>query len=115
MQSWDETTPAFRMISILAGLRANDAAIWRGSYNMVYSDNDVLIYERQDGNNLVLVAVNRGGARDVTLHNNLRFSPGTYRGVIADASPANTNNYVHIEGHSAVVHLEPISAIVLPN
>jgi cyclomaltodextrin glucanotransferase len=52
-------------------LRASDSAIWRGSYNTVYSDNDVLIYERQDGNNLVLVAVNRGGAKDITLHNNL--------------------------------------------
>ena len=32
MQSWDETTPAFRVISILAALRASDSAIWRGSY-----------------------------------------------------------------------------------
>jgi cyclomaltodextrin glucanotransferase len=116
MQSWDETTPAFRIISILAGLRASDSAIWRGSYNTVYSDNDVLIYERQDGNNLVLVAVNRGGATDITLHNNnLGFAPGTYRGVIADASPANTNNYVQVYTRSAVIHLEPISSIVLPN
>jgi cyclomaltodextrin glucanotransferase len=97
-------------------LRASDSAIWRGSYNKVYSDNDVLVYERQDGNNLVLVAVNRGGAKDISLHNNnLGFAPGTYRGVIANASPANTNNYVHIEQRSAVIHLEAISSIVLPN
>jgi hypothetical protein len=43
------------------------------------------------------------------------FLPGTYRGVIADASPANTNNYVRVEQHSAVIHLEAISSIVLPN
>jgi cyclomaltodextrin glucanotransferase len=116
MQSWDETTPAFRIISILAALRASDSAIWRGSYNKVYSDNDVLVYQRQDGNNLVLVAVNRGGAKDISLHNNnLGFAPGTYRGVIADASPANTNNYVQVDRRSAVIHLEPISSIVLPN
>ena len=115
MQSWDETTPAFRIISILAGLRASDSAIWRGSYNTVYSDNDVLIYERQDGNNLVLVAVNRGDAKDISLHNNLGFAPGMYRGVIADASPANGNNYVRVDRHSAVIHLEAISSLVLPN
>ena len=82
----------------------------------MYSDNDVLIYERLDGNNAVLVAVNRGGAKDITLHNNtLGFSPGTYRGVIADASAANTNNYVRVDRRSAVIHLGAISSIVLPN
>jgi cyclomaltodextrin glucanotransferase len=115
MQTWDETTPAFRIISILAGLRASNSAIWRGSYNTVYSNPDVLIYERQDGNSLVLVAVNRGGAMDITLQNDLSFATGTYRGVIGDASPANTNNFVRIGQHSAVIHLEPISSIVLPN
>jgi cyclomaltodextrin glucanotransferase len=116
MQSWDETTPAFRTISILAGLRANNPAIWRGSYNKVYSDNDALIYQRQDGNNVVLIAVNRGGSKDITLHNNdLGLAPGTYRGVIADASTANANNYVRVDHRSAVIHLEAISSIVLPN
>jgi cyclomaltodextrin glucanotransferase len=115
MQSWDETTPAFRIISILAGLRATNSAIWRGSYNTVYSRNDVLIYQRQDGNQLVLVAVNRGEATDISLHSNLGFSPGTYRGVIADASPANSSNYVRVEEASAVIHLEAISSLVLPN
>jgi cyclomaltodextrin glucanotransferase len=115
MQSWDETTPAFHIIGILAGLRASDSAIWRGSYNTVYSDNDVLIYKRQDGNKLVLVAVNRGGAKDISLQSNLGFAPGVYRGVIADASPANGANYVRVERHSAVIHLEAISSLVLPN
>jgi cyclomaltodextrin glucanotransferase len=115
MQSWDESTPAFRIIGILAGLRASDSAIWRGSYNTVYSDNDVLIYKRQDGNKLVLVAVNRGDAKDISLQSNLGFAPGVYRGVIADASPANGANYVRVERHSAVIHLEAISSLVLPN
>jgi cyclomaltodextrin glucanotransferase len=115
MQSWDETTPAFRIISILAGLRATNSAIWRGSYNTLYSRNDVLIYQRQDGNQLVLVAVNRGEATDISLHSNLGFAPGVYRGVIADASPANGANYVSVEEGSAVIHLEAISSLVLPN
>jgi len=64
---------------------------------------------------LVLVAVNRGGAKDISLHNNLDFAPGTYRGLIADASPANTDNYVRVDQHSAVLHLEAISSLVLSN
>jgi hypothetical protein len=59
--------------------------------------------------------VDRGDAKDISLHNNLGFAPGTYRGVIADASPANSNNNVRIDRHSAVIHLEAISSIVLPN
>ena len=50
-----------------------------------------------------------------TDNNNLGFASGTYRGVIADASPANTNNYVRVERSSALIHLEAISSIVLPN
>ena len=69
-----------------------------------------------DGNNVVLIAVNRGGSKDITLHNNnLGLAPGTYRGVIADASTANANNYVRVDHRSAVIHLEAISSIVLPN
>ena len=63
---------------------------------------------------ILFAAVNRGGAKDISLHNNLGFAPGTYRGVIADASPANGNNYVRIDRRSAVIHLEAISSIVLP-
>ena len=36
-------------------------------------------------------------------------------GVIADASPTNGSDYVRVERHSAVIHLEAISSIVLPN
>jgi hypothetical protein len=35
--------------------------------------------------------------------------------VIADASPANGSNYVRVDRHSVVIHLEAISSIVLPN
>jgi len=38
-----------------------------------------------------------------------------YRGMIADASRANGSNYMRVEQHSAVIHLEAISSIVLPN
>jgi len=43
------------------------------------------------------------------------ISPARYRGVVADASPANMNNCVHIERHSAGIHFGAISSIVMPN
>jgi hypothetical protein len=43
------------------------------------------------------------------------ISHARYRGVVADASPANMNNCVPIERHSAVVHFDAISSTVLPN
>jgi hypothetical protein len=43
------------------------------------------------------------------------ISSGWYRGVVAVASPANMNNCVHIERHSAVIHFDAISSIILPN
>ena len=45
------------------------------------------------GKNIVLVAVNRGRAKDITWQGSLGFVPGIYRGLIADVSPANASNY----------------------
>jgi cyclomaltodextrin glucanotransferase len=114
MKNWDETTPAFRIISGLAWLRKSDPAVWRGTYNTLYSDADVLIYERVAGNDIVVVAVNRGPAKDIALQGSLGLVPGVYRGLIADASPANAANYVRI-GRQTSVHFGPISALVLRN
>ena len=115
MKSWDQTTSAYRIISILAGLRKREPAVWRGRYNTVYSDDDALIYERTDSNDIVLVAVNRGRSKDISLLSNLGFTPGVYRGLVADASPTNTANYVRIQRQSSLVHLGAISSLVLRN
>src|SRR3569833_264024 len=46
LTSFDETTPAFRIIRTLARLRKTSPAIWRGEYVTVYADDDVLVFER---------------------------------------------------------------------
>jgi cyclomaltodextrin glucanotransferase len=96
MKNWDETTPAFRIISALASLRRSDPAAWRGTCKTLYSDADVFIYQRVADNSIVLVAVNRGSAKAISLRASLGFDPGVYRGLIADASPADAGNYVRI-------------------
>lgn len=114
MQSWEESTPAFRLIRALAALRKDSSAIWRGTYTGLYAKGDVLIYERIDDDDVVLVAVNRGPTTDVNLQGQLGFSPGIYRGVIADASSANTGNYLLVGPKGSTVHLGPLSSIVVP-
>lgn len=128
MQSWEESTPAFHLISALAALRKASPAIQRGAYIALYAKGDVLIYERIDGeriegegragehidgDDLVLVAVNRGTAADVELQSRLGFSPGAYRGLIADATPTNAGNYLRVGPKSSTVHLGPLSSIVV--
>lgn len=113
MNSWDENTPAFRLISTLARLRKNSPAIWRGSYKTLYAQGDVLIYERLDGDDVVLVAVNRGSTTETNLHGNLGFAPGVYRGVIGDSSPGNARNYLLVGSHSSTIHLGPLSSLVV--
>ena len=66
-----------------------------------------------DGDDVVLVAVNRGSATDVNLRGQLGFSPGTYRGVIADATPVNTGNYLQVGSKGPTFHLGPLSSIVV--
>jgi len=43
MQSWEENTPAFRLIRALAGLREASPAIQRATYIALYAKDDVLI------------------------------------------------------------------------
>ena len=118
MQSWEESTPAFHVISALAALRKASPAIQRGAYIALYAKGDVLIYERIDGeridgDDLVLVAVNRGAATDVELQSRLGFLPGAYRGLISDATSANAGNYLRVGPKASTVHLGPFSSIVV--
>jgi hypothetical protein len=79
----------------------------------LYAKDEVLIYERIDGRDVVLVAVNRGSGTDVTLKDSPGFSPGVYRGVIADASSANAGNYLLVTPQGSRIHLGPLSSIVV--
>jgi hypothetical protein len=99
-------------------LRKASPAIQRGAYIALYAKGDVLIYERIDGeridgDDLVLVAVNRGAATDVELQSRLGFLPGAYRGLISDATSANAGNYVRVGPKASTVHLGPFSSIVV--
>lgn len=61
MTSFSQTTTAYQLIKRLSDLRKSNLAIQYGTTAFRWDNNDVLIYERQFYNNIVLVAINRSG------------------------------------------------------
>ncbi|MBQ1326593.1 MAG: IPT/TIG domain-containing protein [Eubacterium sp.] len=59
MTSFNTNTTAYQIISKLAPLRKSNAALAYGTSIEKWVNDDVLIYERQFGNDVVLTAVNR--------------------------------------------------------
>lgn len=68
MPSFDTTSTAYQVISKLAALRKNNAAVAYGTTQERWMNDDVLVYERTFGNSTVLVAVNRSSSQgyDIT-------------------------------------------------
>lgn len=65
MPVFDQTTPAFKLISALAKLRGESIAIQRGSYKQLWVNDDILVFQRQQGNDCAVIAVNRGPATSI--------------------------------------------------
>lgn len=57
--AFDTTTTAYQLIGELSGLRQDNDALAYGTTVIRYSSDDVLVYERQFYDDVVLVAVNR--------------------------------------------------------
>jgi cyclomaltodextrin glucanotransferase len=113
LKQWDQNTPAFKIIKTLARLRKESPAIAEGKYVTAYADNDILIFERVDRGEVVLVAVNRGEDKTVSLPRPLDLPPGHYIGLLADASEANQGNYLSVEPSGWTLHLNKFGSLVL--
>jgi glycosidase len=59
MPSFSTTTTAYKLVARLAPLRKSNPAIAYGSTVQRWISNDVLIFERQFGNNIAVMAINR--------------------------------------------------------
>ncbi len=57
--SFDTTTTAYGLIKTLSDLRQENEAIAYGTTEILYSDTNVMVYERQFYDDVVVVAVNR--------------------------------------------------------
>jgi cyclomaltodextrin glucanotransferase len=113
MKQWDENTSAFKIIRTLAKLRKESRAISEGGYRTVYVDPDILMFERIQQGRVVLVAVNRGEAKTVSLKGKLGIAPGEYTGLLADASDVNQGNYLAVASGRWALHLNKLSSLVV--
>jgi cyclomaltodextrin glucanotransferase len=85
MPAFDKNTDLFKLIKTLAELRQNSPAIQRGSYFERWVNEDVLIFERKCGRDVVLVALNRGAQRPVDVIN-MGLSDGIYTNLLGTES-----------------------------
>lgn len=67
--SFNQNTTAYKVIGELSELRQTNNAVAYGTTKILYSDNDVLVYERQFYDELVVVAVNRQPDKSYTVSN----------------------------------------------
>lgn len=82
MPSFNTTTRAYQIIRKLAPLRLSNPSIAYGDTQERYINSDVYIYEREFGNNVALVAINRGFS-DYNISGLFTAMPsGTYRDVL---------------------------------
>lgn len=90
MTSFDKTTNAYKIIKALSPLRQSNPALAYGTTEQRWINNDVYIYERKFGDDVVLVAVNKGG-QDVNITGLKTALPqGTYNDEVG--SVMNGNN-----------------------
>lgn len=113
LKTFDETTPAFNIIRTLAKLRKESPAVSEGAYITQYVDNDILMFERVHNGEVVLVAVNRGDGKTVTLPGPLGIGPGFYRGLLENSSEANQGNYLGVTPTGWTLHLNKLSSLVV--
>ncbi|AFK18262.1 alpha-amylase [Haloferax mediterranei ATCC 33500] len=59
MPSFDTTTTAYKVIQALTSLRSSNPALAYGDTEERWINSDVFVYEREFGDNVVLVAINR--------------------------------------------------------
>lgn len=113
MRQWDENTAAFKIIKTLSNLRKTSPAIWQGRYLTAYVDNDILMFERVCKGEIVLVAVNRGEEKTISLRGKLGMKPGSYTGLLDDASETNRGNYLYVAPGGWTLHLNKLSSLVI--
>lgn len=103
--SFSQTTPAYTLISALANLRKNSVAIQRGTYAERWSTADVLVFQRQEGSDCAVIAVNRGAAATITVPN-LCLANAAYTSVVG-------TDIVNVTSGSGTFNLSQNEVVVL--
>ncbi len=86
MMVFNNTTEAARIIRTLSELRKTNDALAFGDFRTVYADYSTWAFERTFGTHRLLVIMNKGSPRNLTL--SLDWSDGVYRDVLYNAEMA---------------------------
>ncbi|WP_027342105.1 alpha-amylase family glycosyl hydrolase [Hamadaea tsunoensis] len=78
MSSWSTTTTAYQEIAKLSALRQSNPALAYGTHQERWMNNDVYIYERKFGTDVVLTAINKGTSNYSITGLNTAMPAGTY-------------------------------------
>lgn len=91
MTSFSKTTKAYLVTKDLSTLRKSNPALAYGNMQQRWVNNDVYIFERKFGTNVVMVAVNRHQSNPVSISGLLTALPnGTYTDVLGAKLNGNT-------------------------
>lgn len=102
MTSFNQESTAYRVISALAPLRKDNPAAAYGTTQERWINDDVLIYERQFGDNVILTAVNRNQSQSYAIAGLFSSLPaGSYDDVLGGI--LNGNN-IQVNGEGAVTN-----------
>lgn len=105
------TTDATLLIQYLAALRAANPAVAYGSMTQRWINDDVYIYERQLGANVILVAINKNKSADQTISGLYTYlPPGSYTDYLAQ-----TMGGTGITVMGSVGANNPVSDFALPH
>lgn len=83
MPSFSTTSTAYQIISELAPLRKENPAVAYGTSSQIWTNDQVLVYERTFGDSVVVIAVNRNTSQGYSLSGLYSSLPeGTYEDVL---------------------------------
>lgn len=109
MTSFSEDTQAFQIIKTLAKLRQDSPAVQRGKYTPLYADQDVLVFKRQLRSETVVVGVNRGLAKQITVPGAAGLAPGSYTNLLDPSQ----NSALQVTPDGFQIQLGQIDAVVV--
>ena len=76
-------------------------------------DPNILMFERVEKSEVVLVAVNRAQEKAVTPPGRIGIAAGSYTGLLADATEVNEGNYLSVTPNEWTLHLNALSSLVV--
>lgn len=101
--TFNEGTTAFKVIKALSVLRQQNEALAFGTTNVLYSTNDVLVFQRQFFNKQIIVATNRQPAMTASVPAIVTTFPvGTYSDMLTGLLSCGTANVSNNAGQNQI-------------